>query len=120
MSGKTAYRVSLSLLGDYQFLVSFGDLTDDAPLIVDEPPPLGGNAGPSPPALLAAAAVARLQFAKKQSRLETRTYVRVSKPPRVEVVVREVKEEPKCTVSSAVSAGGGSGAGKGVGGDWSG
>ena len=55
MSGKTAYRVSLSLLGDYQFLVSFGDLTDDAPLIVDEPPPLGGNAGPSPPALLAAA-----------------------------------------------------------------
>ncbi|HXH24049.1 MAG TPA: OsmC family protein [Vicinamibacterales bacterium] len=56
MTAKTAYRVSLSLLGDYQFLVSFGDLPDDAPLIVDEPAPLGGSAGPSPAALLAAAA----------------------------------------------------------------
>ncbi len=38
---------------DYQFEVSFGDGV--APLLVDEPPPLGRRAGPSPAELLASA-----------------------------------------------------------------
>ncbi|HXE76426.1 MAG TPA: OsmC family protein [Candidatus Xenobia bacterium] len=72
MTDKTAYRVSLSLIADYQFLVSFGDLPDDAPLIVDEAPPLGQGAGPSPAALLAAAATnclaASLLFCLRKAR----------------------------------------------------
>lgn len=50
------YRVSLSLLNEYQFLASFGDLADPTPLVLDDAPPLGGATGPSAAGLLTAAA----------------------------------------------------------------
>lgn len=56
MAEKTLYRVSLSLLNEYQFLASFSDLADPAPLVLDDASPLGGAAGPSAAGLLAAAA----------------------------------------------------------------
>lgn len=46
-------EVRLSQQQDYQLRVSFGD--GIAELTADEPPPLGGNAGPSPVHLLASA-----------------------------------------------------------------
>lgn len=45
--------VVLSQTRDYQFVAHFGAPTPD--LLVDEPPPLGASAGPSPVQLLASA-----------------------------------------------------------------
>ncbi|GAP34726.1 OsmC family protein [Piscinibacter sakaiensis] len=46
-------RVTLQQQQDYRFEVAFG--APVPPLVADEPPPLGGSAGPSPVQLLAAA-----------------------------------------------------------------
>jgi uncharacterized OsmC-like protein len=46
-------RVELSQQRDYRLTVHFGEAVAD--LVADEPPPLGGGAGPSPVQLLAAA-----------------------------------------------------------------
>ena len=48
------FVVSLELLDDYEFRVSFDD-ADVEPLRTDEAPPLGKGTGPSPSRLLAAA-----------------------------------------------------------------
>jgi uncharacterized OsmC-like protein len=46
-------KVTLEQQQDYRFLIGFGE--GIPALIGDEPPPLGGNAGPNPSQLLAAA-----------------------------------------------------------------
>ena len=53
MSTDTRQPVRLTQQRDYQVQVDFG--SGIAPLRADEPPPLGGGAGPSPEQLLAAA-----------------------------------------------------------------
>jgi uncharacterized OsmC-like protein len=50
---ESTVSVELHQQQDYQFQVEFGNGV--APLLADEPPPLGGAAGPSPVQLLAAA-----------------------------------------------------------------
>jgi len=53
MSDPTPPSVRLTQQRDFQFQLDFGD--GIAPLIADEPPPLGAGKGPSPEQLLAAA-----------------------------------------------------------------
>ena len=48
------FEITIEQQQGYQFLVDFG-LPGVAPLLVDEPPPLGEGAGPGPSRLLAAA-----------------------------------------------------------------
>ncbi|MEM2839429.1 MAG: OsmC family protein [Thermoplasmata archaeon] len=59
----------------YRFLVDFG-LPKARPLEVDEDPPLGGNSGPDPSRLLAAAAAhcmaSSLLFCLEKSRIDVR------------------------------------------------
>lgn len=54
MSEVQTVGISLAQVGEYEFNVRFDD-TALAPLITDEPPPLGHGAGPNPSRLLAAA-----------------------------------------------------------------
>ena len=53
MTNDTRQPVRLTQQRDFQFQVDFG--AGIAPLLADEPPPLGGGQGPSPEQLLAAA-----------------------------------------------------------------
>ena len=53
MAAKTQPAVRLTQQRDFQFQVDFG--AGIAPLLADEPPPLGSGQGPSPEQLLAAA-----------------------------------------------------------------
>lgn len=53
MSIATPASVRLTQQRDFQFEIQFGD--GIAPLLADEPPPMGGGQGPSPEQLLAAA-----------------------------------------------------------------
>ena len=53
MSDPTAPSVRLTQQRDFLFEVGFGDAI--APLLADEPPPLGSGQGPSPEQMLAAA-----------------------------------------------------------------
>ncbi len=53
MSADTRQPVRLTQQRDFQFQVDFG--AGIAPLLADEPPPLGSGQGPSPEQLLAAA-----------------------------------------------------------------
>lgn len=55
MPDPTAFHVTLTWTSRAQFLVSFEDLEDRIPLLVDEPPPAGDGHGPSAVSLLAAA-----------------------------------------------------------------
>lgn len=48
-----AFTIELVQQGDFRFEVHF-DKAGMAPLVTDEPPPLGGDAGPDPARLLAA------------------------------------------------------------------
>ncbi len=69
----TAYTVALKLRDGYEFDVDF--LEDGmAGLMMDEPPPLGGGAGPNPARLLAAAVggclAASLRFCLAKSRVD--------------------------------------------------
>ncbi len=48
-------RVHVRPAGGYKFEASFPDLPDAAPILLDEPPPLGEDAGPNPAGVLAAA-----------------------------------------------------------------
>lgn len=71
MSIDTAIRIELVQDGDYAFRVSFGD-TGLAPLLTDEPAPLGQSRGPNPARLLLAAVAnclaASLLFALRKQR----------------------------------------------------
>jgi organic hydroperoxide reductase OsmC/OhrA len=67
------FEVQLSRIAGYQFRADFG-AEGMPPLVVDEPPPLGGNAGPNPARLLATAVgdclSASLIFCLARSRVE--------------------------------------------------
>lgn len=77
------FTVSIDQVADYEFRVKF-DNSPLAPLTVDEGPPLGKSAGPSPSRLLGAAVgsclSASLLFCARKAKLEVkdiRTKVRV-------------------------------------------
>ena len=55
MSGETAYHVTLRNTEGFEFKAEFDDVPGAAPLVFDEPPPLGGAHGPNAAAGLAAA-----------------------------------------------------------------
>lgn len=67
------FSIGIQQLEDYQFRVDF-DNGDLKPLLVDEPPPLGGGDGPNPSRVLASAIgtclCASLLFCLSKSRVE--------------------------------------------------
>ena len=67
------FEIDLSRIAGYRFRADFDD-DGIPPLVLDEPPPLGGNAGPNPARLLAAAVGdclgASLIFCLSKSRIE--------------------------------------------------
>lgn len=70
------FSISIDQVKDYEFRVKF-DKEQIVPLTVDEPPPLGGDAGPSPSRLLAAAIgsclSASLLFCARKRRVEVKS-----------------------------------------------
>ncbi len=85
------FTLTLEQVRDYELRLHF-DKPELADLIVDEPPPLGRNAGPNPARLLAAAIASCLTasfvFCARKSRLETG-------PLRAEVSMEIVRNENK-------------------------
>jgi uncharacterized OsmC-like protein len=71
MAEKAPIRLSLEQQDDFQFSIRF-EGSDLAPLLTDEPPPLGGGAGPNPSLLLLASVgnclAASLLFALRKFR----------------------------------------------------
>jgi len=69
------FTISVDQVSDYEFRILF-DNEELHPLTVDEPPPLGKNAGPSPSRMLAAAIGSCLQasllFCLNKSRVDVR------------------------------------------------
>ena len=67
------FTVALTLGADFRQTVDFG-LPGVAPLIIDEPPPMGAGAGPNPARLLASAVgsclAASLAFCMRKARLD--------------------------------------------------
>jgi uncharacterized OsmC-like protein len=74
MSDEREQQVSLSLIRDYEFKVSFDTIPAAGDLQADEPAPLGGGNGPNASALLSAAVgnclAASLAFCLRKSRVE--------------------------------------------------
>ena len=66
--------VSLKLQHGYEFLAAFEKFPDVAPVLLDEPPPLGASHGPNASALLGAAVgnclAASLLFCLRRSRVD--------------------------------------------------
>lgn len=75
MAENGVFSVRLERLQDYEFKASF-DHEDLAPIILDEPPPLGHNKGPNPSRLLAAAVgdclSASLLFCLQRAKIEVK------------------------------------------------
>lgn len=73
MSGELEFSITLEHLDGYAFRLSF-DETTIAPLLVDEPPPLGESRGPNPSRLIAAAVAncltASLLFCLQKARVQ--------------------------------------------------
>ena len=74
MSDERSYHTRVRLARDYQFVAEFPDLpTMPAPLVLDEPSPLGSYRGPNAAALLGAAIgdclAASLAFCLRKSRV---------------------------------------------------
>jgi len=73
MSGEPEFSITLEHLDGYAFRISF-DETAIAPLLVDEPPPLGESRGPNPSRLIAAAVAncltASLLFCLQKARVQ--------------------------------------------------
>ena len=69
------FTVALNLGSDFRQTVDFG-LPGVAPLMIDEPPPMGAGAGPNPARLLASAVgsclAASLTFCRRKARLDVR------------------------------------------------
>jgi len=76
MSHEIVQHVSLSLIDDHKFEVSFDDLPGAPTLTTDEAPPLGSAEGPNATALVAAAAAnclaASLLFCLRKTRARVR------------------------------------------------
>lgn len=85
------FQLSLDQIENYQFRVDF-DKDQLKPLIVDEPPPLGQDAGPNPSRLLASAVggclCASLLFCLGKSRISVRGL-------KAEVKVQVIRNEKK-------------------------
>lgn len=75
MAENGIFSVRLERLQDYEFKASF-DQEHLAPIILDEPPPLGRNKGPNPSRLLAAAVgdclSASLLFCLQRAKIEVK------------------------------------------------
>lgn len=73
MSEERRFMISVERIEDYEFRVGF-DWDDVADLIMDEPAPLGGEAGPNAARLVAAAAAnclsASLLFCLRKAKIE--------------------------------------------------
>ncbi len=83
MADETTNTVSLTLTENYEFLATFEKFPGVAPILLDEPPPLGGAKGPNASAMLGAAVghclAASLLFCLRRSRVEvTDTDVKVA------------------------------------------
>ena len=69
------FTIALTLGSDFRQTVDFG-LPGVAPLVIDEPPPMGAGAGPNPARLLASAVgsclAASLTFCMRRARLDVR------------------------------------------------
>ena len=83
MADETTNTVSLTLKENYAFLATFEKFPGVAPILLDEPPPLGGAKGPNASAMLGAAVghclAASLLFCLRRSRVEvTDTNVKVA------------------------------------------
>jgi uncharacterized OsmC-like protein len=76
MAHDSAHRVTLTLRDNYRFDVRFDEALANQTIVVDEAPPLGGGRGPTPAALLAAAAAnclaASLLFCLRKTRAEVK------------------------------------------------
>jgi uncharacterized OsmC-like protein len=74
MAEEIVHRVVVSLARNYEFTAAFEQFPDGGPILMDEPPPLGGGHGPNATALLAAAVgnclAASLAFCLRKSRAE--------------------------------------------------
>ena len=74
MSDESVNTVTLTLKENYEFLATFENFPDVAPILLDEPPPLGGAKGPNASAILGAAVgnclAASLLFCLRRSRVE--------------------------------------------------
>ena len=78
MSDTQQFSFTLEQQEDFAFLIRFDK--DIPPLLADEPPPLGKDAGPNPSRLLAAASAA--QFATTATGAPLRTAMtRLASPP---------------------------------------
>jgi len=75
MSDTHTHHVTLNLARGYEFVAEFPDLPDAPAILLDEPPPLGGDRGPNAAALLGAAIgnclAASLAFCLRKSRANT-------------------------------------------------
>ena len=73
MIDEHTYRTRISLAHDYQFVAQFPDAPAGAPVLLDEPAPLGANGGPNAAAVLGAAVgdclAASLAFCLHKSRV---------------------------------------------------
>ena len=73
MSDERTYRTTVRLAHDYEFVAEFDDLATPSSLVLDEPPPLGGDHGPNAAAVLGAAVgdclAASLAFCLHKSRV---------------------------------------------------
>lgn len=74
LSDEKSHHVTVRLVRDYEFVAEFDDIPAAAPLVFDEPPPLGHNAAPSATAVLGAAVgnclAASFTFCLRKARLE--------------------------------------------------
>jgi uncharacterized OsmC-like protein len=74
MSEEKTHHVTVHLRRGYEFAAEFADVPGAAPLVFDEPPPLGGNRAPSAAAVLGAAVgnclAASFAFCLRKARIE--------------------------------------------------
>lgn len=76
MAADTVHHVTLRLARDYEFVAEFNDLPTAAPVLFDEPPPVGRAGGPSAADMLGAAVgnclCASLAFSLRKAHVDLR------------------------------------------------
>jgi len=74
MSEERTHHITIRLSRGYEFVAEFDDVPGAAPILFDEPPPLGGNHGPNAAAVLGAAVgnclSASLAFCLRRARID--------------------------------------------------